>query len=184
MGLNDLNYPIDYTADMPGMANPNASNDPYMAIGLGMPNISQDQTMTNLLKLMGGGGLAGGPVGALIGLGGGILGGIGSYLAGGEQRAQRKKVFSLAENRLGQNILDPAQYLAQYQRAMVPEVNAMGEAMSQRTGLDSATAWGGLWDRLNSMTSKFYLEGKMRNDELKSQRDATMLNIMAQMTGG
>lgn len=134
-------------------------------------------------KQGGGGGLFGlgdfGTMG-LMSLGGNLLGGVAGLLAGEtEQEKRGKKVFRLAENRLGQDVLNPDQYLADFYRSQVPEWNRMGENVGKRLGLDSGVAQGAMIDMIQPSIAKFMMNAKMQNDMLTSQQDSMLLSLMA-----
>jgi len=138
--------------------------------------------------LGGGGGLFGlGDLatGGLFSFGSGLLGGLGSLFGGKSDSEKRAdKVFSLAQNRLGQDVLNPDQYLADYMRTMAPKFNMQGETMNRRLGLDSGVAQGELAHMMDSELAGFLLNAKMQNDQLKSQRDDSLMNLMAMLGRG
>ena len=165
---------------------------------LGGGGQSNDAIM-QLLKMLGGGGqggglnfgstdalsLLGGPTGIGLNIGGRVLEGIGG-LIGGKSDAEKRseKVFNLAENRLGQNVIDPSQYLAEYMRSMAPQFNRDAAGVSARLGLDSGLAQQELASGRQSQISDFFFKGKMLNDQLKAQQDNMLMSLMAQLSRG
>lgn len=129
-------------------------------------------------------GFLGSPLGALTtGLGGKILGGLGS-LIGGKSDAQKsaKDVYNLAKNRLGQNVLDPNQYMASFNQAMAPRFNQQADSINRRLGLDSGVAQAELGSAQQAPLAKFYLDTKIQNDQLKSQFDNQLLSLMGDLS--
>jgi len=168
---------------------------------LGGGGQSNDGIM-QLLRMFGGGGqggggqgglnlgatdalsLLGGPTGIGLNIGGKVLEGIGGLIGGpsaGEKRAE--KTFNLAKNRLGQDVLDPSQYLADYMRSLAPQFNRDAAGVSARLGLDSGLAQQELASGRQSQISDFFFKGKMLNDQLKAQQDNMLLSLMAQLGG-
>lgn len=139
--------------------------------------------LSALLKALGGGGgLAGlgltGP-GALLGLGGGVASGLAGLLRGkSSSQKSARKTFNLAQNRLGQNVIQPEQYLADFTRAMLPSWNKESAAITKRLGLDSGVAQGALAESRQSSIAEFMFKAKMMNDQLKSQSDNALLALM------
>ena len=73
--------------------------------------------------------------------GGSLLGGLAGLLAGPSESQKRSRdIFNLAQNRLGQSVLDPTQYLAQYSQSLAPMFNRQAEGINRRLGLDSGAA--------------------------------------------
>jgi len=122
--------------------------------------------------------------GGLLGMGSSLLVVLGGLLAcksDGEKRTE--KTFNLAENRLGQDVLQPEQYLAEYMRAAAPKFNAQAEGINRRLGLDSGVAQGEMAHSMQSDLASFMLNAKMQNDQMKSQRDNMLLSLMGSLGG-
>lgn len=117
-----------------------------------------------------------------LSFGGSLLSGLGNALFPSWESKQKKKVFSMAQNRLGQNVLSPEQYLADYQRALAPRFNQQAEAMNRRLGLDSGVAQGELGFQMQFPLAQFMFEAKQQNDMLKAQRDSQLLQLMGSLT--
>jgi len=118
----------------------------------------------------------------LFSFGGSLLSGLGSLLAGespGEKRT--KETYGLARNRLGQSVIEPEQYLADFYRTATPRIKRQGETIERRLGLDVGVAQGELWSSANEMLADFLLQAKMQADILKSQRDTQLLQLMGSM---
>lgn len=144
----------------------------------------QQDPFAQYLQAMGGMG-PGLPMQLASAFGGPLLGAIGSLFQGeswGDKNA--KKVSSMAENRLGQNVLDPQQYMSQYMRAMAPQLNQQGERIGQRLGLDSGVAQGEMAFQQQAPMAQFLLETGRLNDQLKAQRDTSLLSLMGSLSGG
>ena len=124
-------------------------------------------------------------VAAGITAGGELLGDLAGLLRG-ETDAQKRagKTFSLAENRLGQDVLKPEQYLADYMRTLLPQFNREAESINTRLGLDSGVAQGALAESRQSQIGSFLLDAKMQNDVLKSRNDNMLLNLMGSLGRG
>lgn len=140
-----------------------------------------------LLDALGGGtglfGLGDAATGGLLGLGTSALGAIGGLLQGPSEAEKRgRKVFNLAQNRLGQNVLQPEQYLADFKRATAEDFNRQAEDINQRLNLDSGVAHGALADNMQSTFAKFLLGAKQQNDVLKNQNDNMLLQLMASLS--
>jgi len=123
--------------------------------------------------------------GGLFSAGSSLLGGLAGLLGGeswGEKQA--KKVSNLAQNRLGQDVLQPEQYMAEYKRAMLPEMNRSAEALNRRLGLDSGAAQSDLMFKMQAPLAQFMLNAKMQNDQLKSQNDNMLLQLMGGLSRG
>lgn len=145
----------------------------------------QDAFQKLLAALGGGGGLFGlsdAATGGLLSFGSSLLGGLGGLLMGeseGEKRS--RKTFNLAENRLGQNVLNPEQYLADFQRATAERFNQQAEGINRRLNLDSGVAQGALAESQQGTIADFLLNAKMQNDVLKSRNDNMLLQLMASL---
>lgn len=159
--------------------------DPYAVPpnNLGMNTGGGNAPMSDLIAAFGSGG---NPLtSAGIQFGGRALEGLAGLVGGptwGEGKA--KEVFGLAQNRLGQSVIDPDQYYADYLRSVAPMVNKQGEQISQRTGLDSGVAQGALWDAQVSPISKYMFEFGAMADRLQSQSDNALLSLMGSLTAG
>ena len=113
---------------------------------------------------------------------GGLLGGLGSLLAGkSEGEKRQEKVFNLAENRLGQDVMDPNQFMADIQREFAPQVKRRGEQMEKRLGLDVGVASGELFSEMFEAMSSRMLGLKASAAQAKASRDAQLLGIMASL---
>ena len=117
-----------------------------------------------------------------ISAGSSLLSGLGSALFPSWGTKKKKEVFSMAQNRLGQNVLNPEQYLADYQRALAPRFNQQADAMNRRLGLDSGVAQGELGFQMQFPLAQFMFEAKQQNDMLKSQRDSQLMQLMGSLT--
>lgn len=157
------------------------------------PQVGGSSDILSLLKGLGFGGqqketgingFLGSPLGGLVSsFGGQLLGGLGS-LIGGKSQSQKsaKETYNLAKNRLGQNVLDPNQYMASYQQALAPQFNMQAEGINRRLGLDSGVAQAELGSRQQAPLAKFYLDTKVQNDQLKSQFDNQLLSLMGDLS--
>lgn len=96
----------------------------------------------------------------------------------------KKKVFGLMQNRLGQSVLDPMQYMAEMQRAIAPRLNKQGEAINKRLGLDSGVAQGELAFQSSFPLMEFFAQAKMQDAQMRTQRDMSLLQSMAALTQG
>lgn len=146
----------------------------------------QEYGLGELMKILGGGGFFGlGDIatGGLITGASALLGGLGGLLAG-KSDAQKNagKVFNLAQNRLGQSVLNPDQYLADYQRASRERNQAVGERINKQFGLDSGVAQSEMAYRMESPLAQFMLQSKQQADALKSQNDNMLLSLMGQLS--
>lgn len=120
------------------------------------------------------------PWGAIANVGGTLLSGLGSLFGGESPEEKRaKKTYSLAKNRLGQSVLEPEQYLADYMRALAPQQNRQAERINQRLGLDSGAAQTDLAFKMQAPIAQFLLNAKQQNDVLTSQNDNMLLQLMA-----
>jgi len=162
------------------------SNTPSLSMGGGGSSGGTDfksfmDMLTNNKGLFGLGDLA---TGGLMGFGSSLLGGLGGLLAGKSDAEKRsEKTFNLAQNRLGQDVLQPEQYLAEYMRAAAPKFNAQAEGINRRLGLDSGVAQGEMAHSMQSDIASFMLNAKMQNDQMKSQRDNMLLSLMGSLGG-
>jgi hypothetical protein len=119
-----------------------------------------------------------------MGFGSTLLGGLGSLLGGKSDAEKRsEKVFGMAQNRMGQNVLDPEQYMADYYRAMAPQFGRSAQRAETRLGLDSGAATSDLMYNMQAPLAQFMLNAKMENDKLKSQNDNMLMQIMASLGG-
>ena len=167
---------------MPGTG----SMNPYLYLNKGgvQGNSGGQDWMEFLSKLGSGGGLFGlGDVatGGMFSAGSSLLGGLAGLLRG-ESKAEKRgnEVYNIAKNQMGQDVLDPDQYLAEYYRAIAPELNMIAEGANKRLGLDSGAAQGALAGQRQSLISRFYLDTLQQNAQLKSMRDQNLLALMAQ----
>jgi hypothetical protein len=162
----------------------------YGDIGIAMQGAGGNNDLLSILKGLGFSqptglaGFLGGPVGGLVtSLGGDILGGLGS-LIGGKSQAQKsaRDVYNLAKNRLGQNVLDPNQYMASFQQSMAPRFNQQADSINRRLGLDSGVAQAELGSQMQAPLAGFYLDTKVKNDQLKAQFDNQLLSLMGDVS--
>ena len=136
--------------------------------------------LTNNKGLFGLGDMA---TGGLLSMGSTALSGIAS-LIGGDSKAQKgaQNVYNLAKNRLGQNVLDPNQYMADYQRASRDRNQAVGSRLDKQFGLDSGVGASSMAYQMESPLAEFFLNMKTKNDQLKAQNDNALMSIMAQVS--
>jgi hypothetical protein len=135
--------------------------------------------------LGGGGGQGGGllqnplfvnPVAAAAG---GFAGGIADLFRGPSQGEQDlEKVFGLLQNRLGQSVLDPSQFLAQYMQSLAPQFNKQAAAIDVRLGLDSGAAQGELARGQQGILARILADLNVKNQIATSQQD---LSVLAQL---
>jgi len=164
---------INWTLDTPGRTN---SDTPAQSTG--------GSSLDNLMKLLSMGGSGFNPTDMAVGFGGQLLGGLGNLLRGRtDAQKNSKKVFDLAQNRLGQSVIEPEQFLAEYMRSMLPDWNNSAQALEKRLGLDSGVASGGLAMGRESDIAKFMLNAKLQDAQLKSRSDNMLLSLMGQMAG-
>jgi hypothetical protein len=115
---------------------------------------------------------------------GAIIGGIGGLLSGpSESQKKARSVYGLAQNRLGQSVLDPSQYLAQYMRALAPQFNQQAEGINKRLGLDSGMAQGALAQGQQSTLSGILADLGKFNAQATANRDMGLLQLMLQAGG-
>ena len=142
----------------------------------------------DLLSLLKGLGFNANPVSPLLNagldVGKSILGGLGGLLFGGKERARTDEIYNLAKNRIGQNVINPDQYLAQYQQALAPRFNMQAEGINRRLGLDSGVAQAELGSQMQAPLAQFLLQAKQQNDILKNQNDNGLLQLMASLRRG
>ena len=119
--------------------------------------------------------------GGLLGMGQSLLGGIAGMFSGpSEGEKKLSQTYGLLQNKLGSDVLNPDQYLADYYRQNSERWGQQDEARASRVGMDSflfANAARGERDRdaLN-----YYGGMQSQADMLKSQQD---MNILRQMAG-
>ena len=172
--------------------NSNAQRDFYGGGNQGMYGSGGSSSNDALSKLLaqfgGGGGLFGlGDLasGGLLSAGGALFGGIAGLLGGKSDAEKRsEKVFNLAQNRMGQDVLHPEQYMADYRRATAGENNRQAERINQRLGLDSGAAQTDIAFRQQDSLAQFMLNSKMQADILKSKKDDMLLALMGGLSGG
>lgn len=146
----------------------------------------RDDELSKWLSQMQQGGLFGlgdTATGGLLSFGGSALEGI-ARMIGGPTAAQKaaRKTYGLAQNRLGQNVLDPNQYMADYMRTRGPANERTAERLNQRFGLDSGVAQSQLAYDMEAPLAQFLLQTKSMNDQLKSRNDNALLALMAQLS--
>lgn len=142
----------------------------------------------DLLSLLKGLGFSANPVNPFLSagldFGKNLLGGLGGLLFGGQERARTNEIYNLAKNRLGQNVINPDQYLAQYQQTLAPRFNMQAEGINRRLGLDSGVAQAELGSQMQAPLAQFLLQAKQQNDILKNQNDNGLLQLMASLRRG
>lgn len=147
-----------------GYGNQNTQNNDYLSSYMNMAN--QGQSFLGMSN----------PAAA------GVIGGLnmlGGLLQGDTfQEKQAKKVAGLAENRLGQNVLNPDQYLADFMRLFAERQKNVGEAVDKKFGLDSGTGASEMFKSTEPFLAQFMLQAKQRNDELTAQNDNMLLSLM------
>lgn len=94
------------------------------------------------------------------------------------QEKQAKKVAGLAENRLGQSVLHPEQYLADFMRVFTERQKNIGGRVDKQFGLDSGVGASELFKQTEPTLAQFMLQAKQRNDELTAQNDNVLLQLM------
>lgn len=117
--------------------------------------------------------------------GGELLSGISGLLKGeswGSKKA--KEIYNMAQNRIGQSVIHPDQYLADYMRSQAPRWNQDNEAISRRLNLDSGVAQGERMAMMEPGIASFMLNAKQQADVMKSQNDNMLMNLMAQLSRG
>lgn len=141
-------------------------------------------SLTDIMQMFGGGGGApwwAGPAGMA---GGALFGGIADLLGGKSQgEKDLEKVFSLAQNRMGQSVMEPTQYLAQYMRALAPQFNRQAEGINRRLGLESGAAQGELARGQQSVLSGILADLSKFNAQMTMNQDLGLLNMMMQSAG-
>lgn len=145
--------------------------------------------LQKLLSQFGGGGglfgLGDAATGGLFTAGSALLGGIGGLLGGkSEEEKRTEKVFNLAQNRLGQDVFDPQQLVAEFERANFDRNNLMAENINRTLGLDTGVGQGALANQRQSQLAQFVLDAKVQNDVLKSRNDNMLLQLMAGLSRG
>jgi len=122
--------------------------------------------------------------GSLISMGGNVLSGLAGLVSGeswGEKKG--KQTYRMAENRLGQDVLHPDQYYADYMRGATEKVQQNKEDVAAKADLTGGQAVGAMWDAQVAPLANFMLQFKARNDELKANRDSKLLSLMGQLGG-
>lgn len=155
----------------------------------------QGSDISSLLAMMGNNkglfGLGDVATGGLFSAGGAFLGGLGRLLGGkseqekfaGESRARAEQVFNLAQNRLGQNVIQPEQFLAEFKRSQAGENQRTAELINRQLGLDVGAAQTDIAAKSQSSIAQFLLQAKLRNAELKSRNDNFLLQLMGSLGG-
>lgn len=116
---------------------------------------------------------------SLLQTGGSLLGGLAGLFRGPTQaQKSARSVFSLAQNRLGQSVLDPQQYLAQYMQSLAPKFNRQAEGVGKRLGLDSGVAQGEMMRFQQPMQAGILADLNIQNAQLSAQRDMSLLATM------
>ena len=94
-----------------------------------------------------------------------------------------QKVFGLAQNRLGQSVLDPSQFLAQYMQSLAPQFSQQAESINRRLGLDSGVAQGELARGQQSTLSGILADLTRFNAQATANQDLGLLNLMTRSAG-
>ncbi len=123
--------------------------------------------------------------GGLLSGGTALLGGL-SGLLQGESAAEKRqgKVFNLAQNRLGQDVLNPDQYLADFMRLQQERAGQVGERVNRQFGLDAGVGQSEFLRSTEPAIAQFMLQAKQQADVLKSQNDNALLSLMAGLSRG
>jgi hypothetical protein len=138
--------------------------------------------ITELLKGIGGG--APWWAGPAAGAGASILGGLGGLFAGpSESQKKARSVYGLAQNRLGQSVMDPSQYMAQYAQSLAPMFNRQAEGINAKLGLDSGLAQQSMARGQQSTLSGILADLSKFNAQATANRDLGMLQLMLQAGG-
>ena len=141
-----------------------------------------ENDLTSLLGNLGGG--APWWAGPAANAGAGLLGGLAGLLSGpSDSQKKARSVYGLAQNRLGQSVLEPSQYLAQYMRALAPQFNQQAEGINKRLGLDSGMAQGAMAQGQQSTLSGILADLSKFNAQATSNRDMGLLQLMLQAGG-
>ena len=154
----------------------------------------KDQTSSGLF------GLGDVATGGLFTAGGSLLGGLAGLFRGksdleqlqedmlrqqmaaaGQGSRMRQSAFNLAQNRLGQSVLEPEQYLADYMRSLTPTFNRQAEAVNKRLGLDSGVAQGELARSREFKIADWFWQMKAEGDRLRAVQDNSLIALMAQL---
>ena len=138
--------------------------------------------MNALLQQLGIGGTGFWPA---VGLqaGGALFGGLADLFAGkSDAQKQAQSVSNLAENRLGQSVLDPDQYMAEYMRSMLPQFNQQANAVSTRLGLDSGAAQGEMMRYQMPIQAGAHADISKFNAQATAGQDQFLMQLMAQLS--
>ena len=107
------------------------------------------------------------------------LGMIGNFLQGETfQEKQAKKVAGLAENRLGQSVLNPDQYLSDFMRVFQERQNTIGQNVDEQFGLDTGVGASEMFKQTEPFLAQFMMQARQRNDELTASNDNMLLQLM------
>jgi len=146
--------------------------------------ISLDELMEALKPGKGLFGLGDVATGGLLGMGGSLLGGIGSLL-GGDSAGEKKlkQTYGLLQNRLGGDVLNPEQYMANYHRSNAERWGREDEAGAKRVGMDSFLFHNASKGRRDRDALNYFGGMSAQGDMLKSQQDMMILRQMAGIGG-
>jgi len=162
-----------------GMSLPAAQ--PPIPMGRQYRDSSGGNGLAGLLGLFGGLGTGGMGFLPTLGLqfGGSLLKGL-SGLLGGKSDAEKRaeQVFALAKNRLGQSVLEPEQFMAQYQRSLAPQFTQEREKFAKMAGIESPWAFGEYARNKESTLSGLLAKLNMLNAQLTTQKDLGLLSTM------
>ena len=123
---------------------------------------------------------------SLIEGGGAILGGIGSWLGGSQDRKRKEQLYKYVMGMLRNNsdIINPSNYMWARRSAVMPQMNQLGASLDRKYGFDSGRASGALSESLLASDAGAYGEASMENVRMKEQRKQYLLSSLMGMYGG
>ena len=103
--------------------------------------------------------------------GAGILGGIGSYLGGGQDRKDQGRGRQMLQSQYGQDIFDPKVLGTMKRNSFRSNIAPMAAGADRRFGLDSGRASNEMMRQYGNQEGDWLAQAMMQNASMKSLRD-------------
>lgn len=144
-------------------------------------NAGLDSQLQSILSALGTGGAAANPLlGLATTFGGSLLQGLGGLFPSEADR-KKKETYGLAKSNLNRDVYDVNSYMSQILGVLRPEINKRGAAVDKKFGLDSGAGQGEFMSQFMDAVAPQMFQIKQRNDELKSNNNNLLLQIMSSL---
>jgi len=110
--------------------------------------------------------------------GSGLIGQVGSWLGGGQDRKDQKWGRSRLQSMYGKDVLNPAQITGQKKLSYMSSLRDVAGGANKRLGLNSGQAWQEMMWKYGNMEGDDLADLMAKNAMLKAQRDAQIAQAL------